>query len=164
LALALWNGSGRYWFYLLPLLKVADGLMQWREECGSGALAAEEGEYLPALRARLEQRLNKEAIHFLLLLALAIAIAFLVPQSRYPISTAVACAALVLLALLRWALFLPGLRRELEDLGGSRRVHWILNGITLCLGLLYLLALPLILLCHRLHDLWLRITNRRTSS
>jgi len=164
MALALMSGSGWNWFYLLPLLKVADRLAQWREESRSSAPAEELGEYLPALRTQLEQRLSKEAFDFALLLALAIAVALLVPHSRHPIATAVVCAALVAIALLRWALFLPGLRRELEDLGGDTRRNWILNVILICLGTLYLLAVPLIWLCHRLHDLWLRLTNRRSAS
>jgi cell division protein FtsB len=127
------------------------------------ALQSDE-DFLKAERERVEQRLRREVFTLLLMLFFAALMGVAAIFGKHPQAAGLVSGFVLACVLLRWALFLPGLRRELEDLGGDARKHWILNAILVCLVIPYLLVLPLIWLCHRLHDLWLWITNRRSDS
>jgi len=127
------------------------------------ALQSDE-DFLKAERERVEKRLRSEVFTLLLMLCFAALMGVAALSGKHPQAAGLVSGFVLACVLLRWALFLPGLRRELEDLGGDTRKHWILNAILVCLFIPYLLVLPLIWLCHRLHDLWLWITNRRSAS
>ena len=145
--------------FLLPLW-----LRDYHEQRQQIEALHSDEDFLKAERERVEKRLGREVFTVLLMLFFAALMGVATIFGKHPQAAGVVSGIVLACALLRWALFLPGLRRELGDLGGDTRKYWILNAILVCLFILYLLAMPLIWLCHRLHDLWLRITNRRSAS
>lgn len=129
----------------------------FQEQRRAVAQLASDEEFLEAERQRLEKRLGREVFGIFLMLVFAALMALAALFGKHPLAAGAVSATVTALALLRWALFLPGLRRELTDLGGDAGTNKLLNGLLALLAFAYVLCLPLILGFHFLRDLGRRL-------
>jgi hypothetical protein len=150
--------SGEYLkFALFVLLFLPRRIDDFQQQRKLVAQLASEEEFLKAERERLEKRLGREVFGVFLMLAFASLMAFAAVAGKHPLAAGAVGATVAALALLRWALFLPGLRRELADLGGDPSTNKLLNGLLALFAFVYILCLPLILGFHFLRDLGRRL-------
>jgi len=147
------SAHGLAWIVLIhQLLRSADAFLPDRE--AESALLAEE-DFLQRERARVDKRLRRERAALVTSLLLAAGLVWL-SRVHAEHAEALLLGALVWasLVLLRCALLMPELRRELDELGGKPgQGGWLSAFLFSLLGLVYLLLLPLLLLYHGIRSL-----------
>lgn len=141
-------------FVLVLLPRWIDDFQEQRKAVAQ--LASDE-EFLKAERERLEKRLGREVFGVFLMLVFAALMALAALAGKHPLAAGTVSATVVVLALVRWTLFLPGLKRELVDLGGDPRANKLSNGLLALFAVVYVVCLPLILGFHFLRDLGRRL-------
>jgi hypothetical protein len=114
-------------------------------------------DFLQAERERIERRHSREVRVLALMLGFAALLGLAALTGKHPREAGVACGIMVAVALVRWALFMPGLRRELRDLGGDPRDGRFVGVLFGILALLYALLLPFVLAFHFVRDLVRRL-------
>lgn len=102
-------------------------------------------DFLRAERERIERRHSREVTVLALMLGFAALLGLAALTGKHPREAGAACGIMVAVALVRWALFMPGLRRELRDVGGDPRHGRFVGVLFGILALIYALLLPFVL-------------------
>lgn len=147
-ATALWIDGPR-WAAALALVWTAARLHAERDNQRLAARSLEtETDWLASERDQLAARLDKERSGLLHSLFLALAFAAFAQVSRTPEAAYAVGAAMLVVGLVRHALFAPGLESELRDLGGEPRKGWTTTIAVSALALLVVVAAPFAFLYH----------------
>jgi hypothetical protein len=109
-------------------------------------------DFLRAERERIERRHSREVTALTLMLGFAALLGLAALTGKHPREAGAACGIMLAVALARWALFMPGLRRELHDVGGDPRGGRFVGRLFGILALIYALLLPFILAFHFVRD------------
>lgn len=142
---------------VVALCFVVRNLLDWWAERSSPPVYATGGDFLAAEREAVEKRLEREGFQLCAYLVLVVLLCAFASASKVPAATLGAAALFAALGALRYGLFVPGLRRELDDLGGAHRQSWLLHVILALLGLFAVLVLPFVLAFHALRDGWRKL-------
>lgn len=114
-------------------------------------------DFLRAERERIERRHSREVTLVTLMLGFAALLGLAALTGNHPREAGAACGIVLAVALARWALFMPGLRRELRDLGGDPRGGRFVGVLVGILAVIYALLLPFVLGFHFVRDLARRV-------
>jgi len=121
---------------------------EYREQRQQVEQLGRDDDFLRAERERIERRHSREVMAVTLMLGFAALLGLAALTGKHPREAGAACGIVVAVALVRWALFMPGLRRELRDIGGDPRDGRFVGVVLGILALLYTLLLPFVLAFH----------------
>ena len=141
--------------FLLPLW-----LKDHRDQRRQAEALESDEDFLKAERERVEKRHGREVFMLFLMLIFAALMGVAAILGKHPLAAGVVSVLVLAWVALRWFLFMPGLKRELVDLGGDADGGKLVHALTMCLVVLYIPALPFLIawwsvkgICRRMRGL-----------
>ena len=126
--------------FLLPLW-----LKDHRDQRQQAEALESDEDFLKAERERVEKRHGREVFTLVLMLVFAALMGVAAIFGKHPLAAGVVSVLVLAWVALRWFLFMPGLKRELVDLGGDADGGKLVHVLTACLVVLYVPALPFLI-------------------
>jgi|GEM_PF-1993521 len=138
--------------FLLPLW-----LKDHRDQRQQAEALESDEDFLKAERERVEKRHGREVFTLVLMLVFAALMGVAAIFGKHPLAAGVVTGLVLAWVALRWFVFMPGLRRELVDLGGDADSGKLVHVLTACLVVLYIPALPFLIAWWALRGIWRRL-------